>query len=91
MYGTGQPVVRGNQAIADLWREALQQGLSNFAHEKMRITASERVAVEIGEYHHQVKQTDGATGLQRGTYTVAWRREGSVWKAFEHTWSSNTQ
>ena len=46
---------------------------------------------EVGLNAHRLATGQPLKKLPPGTYTVAWRREGSVWKAFEHTWSSNTQ
>ena len=74
-------VVRGRQAIVQLWRGVIAAGLKDVKLETTHIEVDGGMAYGIGQFHMTVEQ-GGKRSEQSGRYLVVYRKQpDSTWKA----------
>lgn len=82
------PIVRGRDAVAELFR--LSPGVSLIHHRIVpeRIRVEGNVAYDYGIYEIRTRSAEGTTPLRYGKYTVVWERgSDGVWRMAIDMWS----
>jgi uncharacterized protein (TIGR02246 family) len=77
----------GPKAVERLLRQYSDSGYQELRFETVRVDYSGDIAVELGNYTVRVRQANGTTIADRGTFVHAWRRFGA-WLLIADCWST---
>jgi uncharacterized protein (TIGR02246 family) len=78
----------GPKAIERLLRQYGESGYQDLRLETVRVDYSTDMAVEMGHYTIVIRQENGVTVADQGTFMHAWRRFGA-WLMIGACWSSS--
>ena len=79
-------IARGREAIAKLWKGAMEAGIKQVKLTTLEVEAHGDVAHEAGTY---VLTGEGGKTLDTGKYVVVWRRAGGQWKLHRDIWNTS--
>jgi uncharacterized protein (TIGR02246 family) len=79
-------IARGREAIAKLWKGAMDGGVKQVKLATLEVEARGDAAHEVGTY---VLVGDGGKQLDNGKYVVVWKREGGQWKIHRDIWNTS--
>jgi uncharacterized protein (TIGR02246 family) len=80
-------VARGREAIATLWKGAMDSGVKGVKLTAVEVEAHGDTAYEVGTY---ALVGEGEKALDTGKYIVIWKREGGQWKIHRDIWNTST-
>jgi ketosteroid isomerase-like protein len=80
-------IVRGREAIAKLWKGAMDAGMKAIKLTTLEVDTHGELAYEVGTY--VAMGNDGKT-LDSGKYVVVWKREGGGWKLHRDIWNTSS-
>ena len=83
---TGSEPIRGTEAIAKFWGNALASGVAAVEVKTVEVYGRGTTATEVGEYTLRDK---AGKMLDRGKYIVVWKHEGGGWKLLRDMFSTN--
>lgn len=77
---SGEPAVRGIDAIREFWRRTPEEGLVSLTLETREVAGSGDLAYEIGRFSRTLRPRHGAPFAEHGKYLVLYRRgtDGSL-------------
>lgn len=79
-------IVTGSAAIAELNREYVKLGITEFREETTALYGNEDYLIEEGKY----SMTFGKPSvLENGKYLNIWKKEDGDWKVFSNIWNSS--
>jgi uncharacterized protein (TIGR02246 family) len=79
-------VARGREAIAKLWKGAMDAGVKGVKLVTVEVEAHGDTAHEIGTY---VLVGEGGKTVDNGKYVVIWKRDGGQWKLHRDIWNTS--
>jgi uncharacterized protein (TIGR02246 family) len=79
-------VARGRDAIAKLWKGAMDSGVKGVKLTVVEVEARGDTAHEVGTY---ALVGEGGKALDNGKYIVIWKREGGQWKIHRDIWNTS--
>jgi uncharacterized protein (TIGR02246 family) len=79
-------VARGREAIAKLWKGAMDSGVKGVKLTVVEVEAHGDTAHEVGTY---ALVGEGEKTLDTGKYIVIWKREGGQWKIHRDIWNTS--
>lgn len=72
---SGEPSLRGREAIRGFWRERPEKGLISLTLSSSETAGSEELAYEIGRFESTVRPPHGAPFQDHGKYLVIYRKQ----------------
>jgi uncharacterized protein (TIGR02246 family) len=79
-------VARGREAIAKLWKGAMDSGVKGVKLTAVEVEAQGDTAHEVGTY---ALLGEGGKTLDNGKYIVIWKREGGQWRIHRDIWNTS--
>lgn len=85
-YPANSEIVSGRDAIQNMWKAALDSGITNIELGTAEVESSGDLAYETGTYVMKLK--DGSVA-DRGKYVVVWKRVNGQWLIHRDIWTTN--
>jgi ketosteroid isomerase-like protein len=79
-------VARGREAIARLWKGAMDAGVKSVKLVAVEVEAHGATAHEVGTY---TLLGEGGKAIDNGKYIVIWKRDGGQWKIHRDIWNTS--
>ena len=79
-------VARGREAIAKLWKGAMDAGVKTVKLVVVEVEPHGDTAYEVGTY---TLLGEGGKTVDNGKYVVIWKRDGGQWKIHRDIWNTS--